>query len=219
MTYNINYIYIFLFPNGKRYVGQTIQSVEERARKHWNDTDNSSHLPVHNAMRKYGRSNVQIEKIFALICSQEYLDLLEDLFITRLNTLVPHGYNLRGGGHGGRLTEKQKRHLSKIRTGTHHTQETRIKISAILKGNTRRLGTHHSEKTRAKMSKSHAGRVGYWKDKSHSAETKLKMVMNSPWKGVKRPPRTEEHRQKLSMARKGRPWSPARRKAQEAKHE
>ncbi len=92
--------------NGKRYVGQTIQSIEARWRAH-----RSSHgrcRALENAIRKYGAEAFSIEGI-AIAESQSELDRLEQLWIERLDTVSPKGYNLRGGGGGvGRMHDETK---------------------------------------------------------------------------------------------------------------
>lgn len=55
------------------------------------------------------------------------------------------------------------------RRGTHHTEETRRKMSEAFKGR------HFSEETKRKLSEAHKGRPGFWKGKHRSDETKRKM--------------------------------------------
>jgi len=133
--YLIGHIYILLFPNGKRYAGQTVRTVEERIKEHWCPPKRERNLPVHNAMRKYGKEGVKTEKVFIFKCTQEYLDLIEDRAIEHFNTRVPYGYNLKEGGFGGAHSEETKRKMSISHMGkrTHtqkHSEETKARISA-----------------------------------------------------------------------------------------
>lgn len=83
--------------NGKRYVGQTIQSIETRWRQHCSLQGKCR--AIESAIRKYGAGAFSIEEI-ASAESQSELDALEQEWIARLDTVSPNGYNLSGGGEG-----------------------------------------------------------------------------------------------------------------------
>jgi len=197
----VGHIYILLFPNGKRYVGQTVQGVEERLDKHFADTRRGCALPVHNAMRRYGKESMIIEKVSTLKCTQEYLDLIEVRAIKYYNTLAPNGYNLTEGGRGGVKSEEVKAKISAAHKGMHHSQETKAKISAI------RMGVLRSEETKAKISLNSArkGKPGVLMGKHHSEETKIQMSASrkgksKPW--LKGKCRSEETKAKISATMK-----------------
>lgn len=223
----MGHIYIILFPNGKRYAGQTIQTTEQRMSQHFYPSKKDVHHPVHNAIRKYGQENVKVEHTFTLRCTQEYLDLMEDRAIIAFDTLVPNGYNIKRGGSSGAHLEETKRKISLSKKGKpngckgrpapnkgkHHSKEARAKISAAGKG--RRsgfLGQHHTEEARAKISAALSGHPGYWegkptpmKGRHHSEEAKLKMSIIKRGKHL-----SEETKRKISAnsARKNRPaWN------------
>jgi len=203
----IGHIYILLFPSGKRYVGQTIQTIEERMKGHWHPPKKEKGLPVHNAMRVYGKEGTMIEKVFTIECTQGYLDVIEQRAIKHYNTLSPHGYNLTEGGYGGAKSEEHKAKISAAMkgrpgtmTGKHHSEETKAKISAIRTGKHRseetkakvsaaRIGKCLSEEIKAKMSASKMGHPGYWKGRS------------GPWTGKHR---SEETKAKISESLKRR---------------
>ena len=84
------------------------------------------------------------------------------------------------------LTPTDHRRLHNL--GKHHSDETRLKMSAALKGR------NNSDETRQKMSEAHKG-------KHHSEETRLKMSAS-----LKGKHHSEETRKKLSEARKGKHW-------------
>jgi group I intron endonuclease len=183
----VGYIYIFMFPNGKRYVGQTIRSVEQRMVQHFYDAKRRPLFLIDRAIRKYGEDNVKIECSFPVDGEQSYIDAVEDQAIMALNTLVPNGYNIRRGGSRGAHSEETKAKLSVAKMGhlgywigKHHSKETKAKIAAANRGKCL------SQETKAKIL---AARKGYF----HSEEVRAKM----------RRPRSEETKAKISAALKG----------------
>jgi group I intron endonuclease len=212
----IGHIYILLFPNGKRYVGQTIRTIRKRIWEHKHLSNDGYASVVYNATRKYGENSVKIERVLTIKCTQEYLNLLEDRCIIMFNTLAPNGYNLKRGGSHGALSEeaKAKIALAKAKRAP-PSVETKSKISAALRGHL------CSEETRAKISAAKKGksfpqkrviRVGW----HHSREARIKISVAlkgkpSPTKGKpawnKGKPWSIETRAKISAARKGKPRS------------
>lgn len=195
----IGYVYILLFPNGKRYVGQTIQSIEKRMASHMSDTRNGSSFPVHNALRKYGESGINLGHI-PVYGEQEDLDSAEDRCIVHYDTLVPNGYNLQRGGAHGVPSEETRRKMSKAKQGRpgamkgrHLSEEHKAKISAA------KRGTKHSEETKSKISDTLKGHSGYWTGKCRSSETRAKISA-----GHRGKPKSEEHKAKISSTLKKR---------------
>ena len=93
-------------------------------------------------------------------------------------------------------------------------ESAKIRRSENMKGNINMLGKKHSKKTKEKIGKSNLG-------KKRTEQQKLEMSINSPWKGKKhnektkekigktnkgrkKPPFTQEHIEKLRIARTGR---------------
>ena len=116
------------------------------------------------------------------LCEKRNLNQRETHWIATLNTLVPNGYNLRTGGGQG--------HSLSI--------EARKRISEAKKG------------TPSPMKGKKTGRPAWNKGKSHSPETCLKL--SEVQKGKKKPPRSAEHRRKLSEAQKRKIISPEQRR-------
>lgn len=89
-------VYIYTFPNGKKYVGQTINSLEKRANR---GEGYRSSPAVYNAIRKYGWDNIKIE---TFPCeSKQQMDELEKKYIKLFHTNDnKYGYNLTIGGEG-----------------------------------------------------------------------------------------------------------------------
>jgi len=149
--------------NGLSYIGQTIQPLKYRIKKHFNGKETY----FSNALHKYGDENFDWE-IIEECNSKEQLNEREQYYISKLNTLRPNGYNLTLGGDGGTLgykhTEETKEKLRKPKS-----EETKKKLSESHKG--KKL----SEETKEKISKMWSGDGNPMYGKTHSKETKRKI--------------------------------------------
>ena len=93
MIYGVVYLILNLV-NGKKYVGQTTRTVEERFKEH--ATADSA---IGRAIQKYGVENFRCGVI--VICfSKAELDAQEIHYIAVLRSKAPTGYNLTDGGDG-----------------------------------------------------------------------------------------------------------------------
>lgn len=224
-------IYLLTSPSGKHYVGQTSQPIEKRW-KH--GTGYKSCVALNKAIQKYGWENFTHE-ILAVCDTGEEADELEKKFIQEYNCIVPNGYNIDRGGNANKIMgEETKRKISEANRGRVHTEESRKKMSEASKGrvpwNKGKTGVYTDE-ARAAMSASMKGRSSPRKGVTLSEEVRQKMSETrmgkpSPKKGKHYRPLSEEHKAKLSAAHKGksnalkgRPWSEARRKAEERRKE
>lgn len=120
-------IYCLEFPNGKKYIGQTIQPLNLRLKQH---KIQSYCKAVHNAIIKYNdfKCNILIE------VQDDELDFYEEHFITLYNTLVPNGYNIRSGGKKSKFCEETKQKMSSSHKGKTHSLDTKNAISKALTG-------------------------------------------------------------------------------------
>ncbi len=110
----IVYIYLIInLINGKKYVGQTQRSVEERFKEHAR-----ANSLIGRAIRKYGKENFKLE-ILAKCENLDEANEHEKYFIKIFNCKMPNGYNLADGGNG--------------RKGCKHSKESRMLISTTLK--------------------------------------------------------------------------------------
>ena len=109
-------IYCLTSPSGKRYVGQTRQTLKQRMAAH-RAQDNSKRgcRALGNAAAKYKWDNMKVKILWEGPVDQ--LDAREAHFIETYQTLAPKGYNLMTGGGS---------------CGT-HSEETRGKISLSMK--------------------------------------------------------------------------------------
>lgn len=130
---------IYLITNkisNKKYVGQTVQTLEKRWKRHcWNSTlKRKDAMAITQAITKYGKENFIIE-ILEVCVSQELLNLAEQKWINELNTLSPNGYNLSTGGNSkGHLSDETKRKISLANIGKKISEETRKNLSESHKG-------------------------------------------------------------------------------------
>jgi group I intron endonuclease len=189
--------------NKKQYIGQTINSLKTRIRKHQlkaiKNIDNNHFL---NALRKYGIDNF-IWEILSYATTKYALDQAEIYWIGYYDTLN-NGYNHKEGGANGKFSIEAKRKMSDSHRGIKLSSETAEKISKANKGkNHYNYGKHRSEETKQKISQSLMGNVV-------SEETKKKIGRafsgeNSPNYGRIH---SEETRAKMAKAAKDRiPWN------------
>lgn len=90
------YIYKYTGPSGKSYIGQTVQSLRDRA---GHNGKNYSRCPYfHSAIKNYGFENFSCEILGEFKVGE--LNSKERYFIEVFNTLFPNGYNCSLGGQG-----------------------------------------------------------------------------------------------------------------------
>lgn len=95
--------------NGKIYIGKTIRTPYERWQEHVRESllDVDSEIPLHKAIRKYGKENFTIEVVETNISTLEELNQKEKQYIKIFDSKVHHhGYNVADGGDGGRIVTK-----------------------------------------------------------------------------------------------------------------
>ena len=94
-----NCIYMFTFPNGKRYVGKT-NNFNRRLKEHKRDNK----LPVDKAIEKYGIDNIKIDILEEDLTDDEILEI-ETFYIDKYDTLIKNnkGYNLIRESFGGSI--------------------------------------------------------------------------------------------------------------------
>lgn len=149
--------------NGKSYIGQTIGSIESRWKAH-NWTKNGCRV-LKNAIDKYGKDNFKIE-VIEVCNSLEQLDKQEMFWIKELNTLVPHGYNLKTGGNRSAYSDETRKRMSDAKKtdfipwnkGLTKTDDPRI-------GNQGSRGTENPR----------LGKPGYWLGKKMPPSTGEKL--------------------------------------------
>lgn len=140
-------VYEHVFPNGKKYIGITVQRIQNRWRKGKGYKAND-HLI--NAISKYGWESVQ-HNIVSTGLSKSAAELKEkELIAAHKTNDKRYGYNIQEGGQAcdvlsDETREKIRSALKGKRTGANnhfygkkHTEETRKKMRDI------KLGTHQT---------------------------------------------------------------------------
>ena len=106
--------------NGKQYIGKTSTTVEARWRQHVSESyRNVSNSALHRAINKYGEDAFVVSTLLKNI-PVERLNHYERLWILKMKSRAPGGYNLTDGGDGV--------------VGYHHTPEMRQHLSRVNKG-------------------------------------------------------------------------------------
>lgn len=167
-------------PSGKRYIGITSQTAENRWR---NGKGYKSNQPFYKAIMKYGWDNIE-HIIVAEGLSLEQAAYMECELIKEYRTQdKKFGYNVCTGGEHGWV-------------GVHHTEEAKIKMSLAKKGKpNNRTGYKLSDETKRKLSESHKGK--YRGKPIQPKESKTKYDDNG--KRIF----SDEHKRKISESLKG----------------
>lgn len=165
--------------NGKRYIGITRQSVQER----WRDGKGYRKcIYFYRAIEKYGWDGFDHE-IFASNLTEEEAQHMEKLLIKELQTQDPEfGYNISDGGSTTRISEEGRKKLSEQKKGELNpnfgrivSEEEKKHLSELFSGERNpNYGRKHTEEARRKMSEANIGR-----------------------------PLSEEHKQKISRSMMG----------------
>ena len=116
--------------NGKRYVGQTVNTLRRRLAMHVSAAKCGSPYALHAAIRKYGVDCFSITLVERVVGCREALLSAEIRQIQRYRCVAPLGYNLTGGGEGVDfpVPEVRARHLQSVQRSkesdwAHHITE------------------------------------------------------------------------------------------------
>ncbi len=186
--------------NGKKYVGQTKQSLKRRIKGHKDKIINKNdNTHFHNALKKYGLNNF----MWTILCyaeNKEALDKAEIYWIEYYHT-IEIGYNHQDGGYNGKPSLITRKKMSDSQLGKEpwnkgkcHTEESKLKMSCSHLGNKSIKGKHHTKETKEKIGKARLGKPAWNKG--------LKGAQKAWNKGKKMGPLSEEHRKKISEVQK-----------------
>jgi group I intron endonuclease len=193
-------IYRYTAPNGKHYIGQTI---EESRRISAHKLASCSGV-FHRAIKKYGFCSFEYTVLHRGIDNFDDLNRLEQEEISRHNSISPNGYNLNSGGKNGRPCEEVRCKMRASQIGRKHSKETIDKMRIV------QAGKKISQETREKLSMANIGRKHSEeaKDKIRAAHTGRKLSKESIEKirvtkiGKKRPKETIEKMRAANLGKK-----------------
>lgn len=113
--------------NNKKYIGQTISTLEFRFKKHLSNINSKNRCSaLYNAFIKYGKENFLIEEIISGNFNKKELNILEKKYIKEYNTLSPNGYNLQTGGNSFLVSEEVKEKIRQKLKGRKITWSTKV---------------------------------------------------------------------------------------------
>ena len=122
--------------NGKVYVGQTCQELQERWFGHKACSRRGIETHLYRAMRKDGEENFFIEPIYSVV-NKKYSNIVESLCIKIYNSKNQEiGYNLTDGGEGCvgyKHTEEFKKQVAENNKKRVWSKESREKVSQSIK--------------------------------------------------------------------------------------
>jgi group I intron endonuclease len=144
--------------NGKRYVGQTIKSVQRRFSDHKRQSAFNDY-PLYRAFKKHGQDVFEVKEIDEAK-SRADLDTKEIYWIEKLNTMLPAGYNAILGTPGtGELSQQSRDKKSDSMKKRWQNPEYRQKVTAAVTGeNNQAYGRPLTKEHRDKLSKARAGK-------------------------------------------------------------
>ena len=168
-------IYMYTFPNGKRYIGKTNRTMRQRQEDdNWGGYKRSPVL--WNAICKYGAKNIKEEILFQSNMTDEYASRLEQICILLFKVNCTkfkdpkYGYNCTDGGDGtsgwhptGEQYERRKKQLQEIapvKKGDRMSEESCKLMSAAKKGKpSNQKGAKRSEEARMRIAEASRNRT------------------------------------------------------------
>jgi len=194
-------VYMHIFPNGKRYIGQTKQKPEYRFN---NGEGYKGCRYVYSAIKKYGWENIKHIVLIDNLSSEDanyYERFYIDLFKSNDRD---YGYNLKSGGtFGYRYTDDAKDKMSQSQKGRVQSEATKAKRSKSL---LHYYQSHEvSEEIKMKLRRHNSGQ--FKRGQTHAVSSETRAKISNALKGRKGTPLTAEQKEHLSKMLKGRPVS------------
>ena len=194
-------IYMYTFPNGKRYIGKTSTSLKERqGGANWSGYHNCTVLM--RAVKKYGIENIVQDVLFEGEMTDEYSSRLEQMCILLFKTNCKrfnnpqYGYNTTDGGEGTvghRHTEESKQKMSESKKGKIHPNAKSIYCielnTTFVNGVDAEMNTGVDRKyisgaLRSRNRKTHGGNTEFnelhWIFEKDKSDEEIERVMHEP---------------------------------------
>jgi group I intron endonuclease len=144
-------VYCHTSPSGKQYVGYSVRGAAERFRRHVRDARRGSAYPFHRAIRKYGEGAFECQVLVR--CDSVYEARREEkIWIRRLGTLVPGGYNATTGGEGANFCASSLLKIAAAQRGKRKSFLARLRMSQYQRN---RSAEHHANSVAARRSREH----------------------------------------------------------------
>lgn len=129
-------VYMITFPNGKRYIGITSQSLDQRRAEHLSRSRTSRQcFYVHNALFKY--EDAQWHVVQDSLTVEQAKELEKEYIKMYKTNNRQFGYNLTAGGDGitgKKFTPEQLKKLSDSHKGIKQSRETVEKRMSKIRG-------------------------------------------------------------------------------------
>jgi len=141
-------VYSLTSPSGKRYIGQTVQSLTARWWQHRHNAKRGVKSHLYTAMRKYGADQFMVREVWRCD-SRDHLDVMEEHFVAAFGD-----YNLKAGGTSGyRHSAETLEKMSAAKRGKKLSAERRKAMSEAQQAavaRRKKAGVAHGNKGRAK---------------------------------------------------------------------
>lgn len=188
-------VYKHTFPNGKIYIGITLQKPEDR----WINGKGYHHNSyMINAINKYGWENIKHEILFDNLTKEQAIEKEIELIAFYRSNKRDFGYNIESGGnYAGCVSEETKKKISNSCKGKTMPREAVERIAEKNRGKKR------SPEVCAKLSQQRMGKKRGKRSYEHNENMRKALT------GKKR---TLEQRQRMSEAQKGKKMSEEARK-------
>lgn len=146
-------VYMHTCPNGKKYIGITGQTPERRWQKGKGYAYGSNDY-FYNAIKKYGWENISHEIIFKNLTKEEAEKKEKELIKKHNTTNRNFGYNRENGGSSfGKHSEEYKLKMSNMQKEIwENSPDRKLAMSKL------RKGTHLSDETKEKLRKANLGK-------------------------------------------------------------
>ena len=196
-------IYRIIAPNGKSYVGQTVD-FKDRMRRH-KGLKEGCRL-IKRAIKKYGWNKMKKTILAEDLQVRVELDSAEIYYIAYHNTFGDKGYNMTkggGGAYGWKANKKQRANISARLMGNTHSlgmkfppksAEQRAEISARMMGNTNPLGKKHPPRTDKFRTFLSERKTKNWEDPVYREKCTAAQKGNTNAKGKRTPKQIENIR-------------------------
>lgn len=188
--------------NGKIYVGQTSKIIEKRFQAHIQKAKAHTNRYLYDAMNHYGYDKFIISQIEE--CDNNLLDERERYWISKLNCMIPNGYNMTEGGGGGNTWMNNP-----------HKEETIMKLILANRGKKRskEFCEEQSRRFKGKIMPSESAKKGVETRKQHIVErcgysswedrVQYQKDLNRLFRNRDNFHHTEEAKKKMSEFRRG----------------